>query len=117
MNDVQLALLITGVVIIFVLIIYNWSELKRLSKKQASLKKPNNSISEENDPLFHNFNDIEVTPEVVEPFEPSEKEAPLTGSEKIINSNLPDGIDRDIETVISITCKKIPRDKQWVAFR
>ena len=109
MNDVQLALLITGVVIIFVLIIYNWSELKRLTKKQASLTKPNNSISEDNDPLFHNFNDLEVTPEVVEPFEPIEKEVDenLTGSEKIINSNLPDGIDRDIETVISITCKKI----------
>ena len=109
MNDVQLALLITGVVIIFVLIIYNWSELKRLTKKQASLTKPNNSISEDNDPLFHNFNDLEVTPEVVEPFEPTEKEVNenLTGSEKIINSNLPDGIDRDIETVISITCKKI----------
>ena len=109
MNDVQLALLITGVAIIFVLIIYNWSELKRLTKKQASLTKPNNSISEENDPLFHNFNDLEVTPEVVEPFEPIEKEVNenLTGSEKIINSNLPDGIDRDIETVISITCKKI----------
>ena len=98
MNDVQLALLITGVAIIFVLIIYNWSELKRLSKKQASLTKPNKSISEENDPLFHNFNDIEVTPEVVEPLEPLEKEINenLTGSEKIINSNLPDGIDRDI---------------------
>ena len=109
MNDVQLALLITGVAIIFVLIIYNWSELKRLTKKQASLTKPNNSISEDNDPLFHNFNDLEVTPEVVEPFEPIEKEVNenLTGSEKIINSNLPDGIDRDIETVISITCKKI----------
>ena len=109
MNDVQLALLITGVAIIFVLIIYNWSELKRLTKKQASLTKPNNSISEDNDPLFHNFNDIEVTPEVVEPLEPLEKEINenLTGSEKIINSNLPDGIDRDIETVISITCKKI----------
>mgnify|MGYP000256138193 FL=1 len=109
MNDVQLALLITGVAIIFVLIIYNWSEIKRLSKKQASLTKPNNSISEDNDPLFHNFNDIEVTPEVVEPLEPLEKEINenLTGSEKIINSNLPDGIDRDIETVISITCKKI----------
>lgn len=109
MNDVQLALLITGVAIIFVLIIYNWSELKRLTKKQASLTKPNNSISEDNDPLFHNFNDIEVTPEVVEPFEPTEKDVDenLTGSEKIINSNLPDGIDRDIETVISITCKKI----------
>ena len=109
MNDVQLALLITGVAIIFVLIIYNWSELKRLTKKQASLTKPNNSISEDNDPLFHNFNNLEVTPEVVEPFEPLEKEVNenLTGSEKIINSNLPDGIDRDIETVISITCKKI----------
>ena len=109
MNDVQLALLITGVAIIFVLIIYNWSELKRLTKKQASLTKPNNSISEDNDPLFHNFNDIEVTPLVVDPFEPTEKELDenLTGSEKIINSNLPDGIDRDIETVISITCKKI----------
>ena len=109
MNDVQLALLITGVAIIFVLIIYNWSELKRLTKKQASLTKPNNSISEDNDPLFHNFNNLEVTPEVVEPFEPIEKEVNenLTGSEKIINSNLPDGIDRDIETVISITCKKI----------
>ena len=109
MNDVQLALLITGVVIIFVLIIYNWSELKRLTKKQASLTKPNNSVSEDNDPLFHNFNNLEVTPEVVEPFEPIEKEVNenLTGSEKIINSNLPDGIDRDIETVISITCKKI----------
>ena len=109
MNDVQLALLITGVAIIFVLIIYNWSELKRLTKKQASLTKPNNSISEDNDPLFHNFNDLEVTPDVVEPFEPIEKEVDenLTGSEKIINSNLPDGIDRDIETVISITCKKI----------
>ena len=109
MNDVQLALLITGVAIIFVLILYNWSELKRLTKKQASLTKPNNSISEDNDPLFHNFNNLEVTPEVVEPFEPIEKEVNenLTGSEKIINSNLPDGIDRDIETVISITCKKI----------
>ena len=109
MNDVQLALLITGVAIIFVLIIYNWSELKRLTKKQASLTKPNNSISEDNDPLFHKFKDIEVTTEVVEPFESIEKEVNenLTGSEKIINSNLPDGIDRDIETVISITCKKI----------
>ena len=109
MNDVQLALLIAGLVIILVLIIYNWSELKTLSKKQASLTKPKNSISEENDPLFHNFNNIEETVEVVEPFEPSEKKInePLTGSEKIINSNLPDGIDRDIETVISITCQRI----------
>ena len=109
MNDVQLALLITGVVIILVLIIYNWSELKRLSKKQASLTKPKNSISEENDPLFHNFHNIEETTDVVEPLVASEKEInkPLTGSEKIINSNLPDGIDRSIETVISITCKKI----------
>ena len=109
MNDVQLALLIAGLVIILVLIIYNWSELKTLSKKQASLTKPKNHISEENDPLFHNFNNIEETVEVVEPFTPPEKEInePLTGSEKIINSNLPDGIDRDIETVISITCQKI----------
>jgi multidrug efflux pump subunit AcrA (membrane-fusion protein) len=52
MNDVQLALLIAGLVIILVLIIYNWSELKTLSKKQASLTKPKNSINEENDPLF-----------------------------------------------------------------
>ena len=109
MNDVQLALLIAGLVIILVLIIYNWSELKTLSKKQASLTKPKNSINEENDPLFNNFNNMEEIDRVVEPFESSEKEInePLTGSEKIINSNLPDGIDRGIETVISITCKNI----------
>ena len=59
MNDVQLALLIAGLVIILVLIIYNWSELKTLSKKQASLTKPKNPISEENDPLFHNFNNMD----------------------------------------------------------
>ena len=38
MNDVQLALLITGVAIIFVLIIYNWSELKRLTKKNKTFE-------------------------------------------------------------------------------
>lgn len=56
MNDVQLALLIAGVVIILIMIIYNWSELKNLSKKQASLIKPKNAFSDENDPLFHNSN-------------------------------------------------------------
>ena len=109
MNDVQLILLIAGLVIILVLIIYNWSELKTLSKKQANLTKPKSYISEENDPLFNNFNNMQEIDRVVEPFKSSENiiNEPLTGSERIIKSNLPDGIDRGIETVISITCKNI----------
>ena len=112
MNDVQLALLIAGLVIIFVLIVYNWSELKRLSKKPASLTSPKGSIDEENDPLFQNFNKAVVPDEIIQSDESLERkiDKPLTGSEKIINSNLPDGIHRDIETVISITCKKIQED-------
>ena len=109
MNDVQVALLIAGLVIIIVLIIYNWSELKRLSKKQPSLVNPENSISEENDPLFQSFKKTDESMEMDESVVQLEKgiNNPISSSEKIINSNLPDGIDRDIETVISITCKKI----------
>ena len=109
MNDVQLALLIAGVIIIMILIIYNWSELKRLSKKQPTLSKPNNSFNEENDPLFNDTNVIEEPSSAPKEEDKNvfENDESLTGSEKIINSNLPDGIYRDVETVISITSKKM----------
>ena len=109
MNDVQLALLIAGVVIILIMIIYNWSELKNLSKKQASLIKPKNAFSDENDPLFNNSNVREEPSPVFEVEETTtvEPDETLIGSEKIINYNLPDGIYRDVETVISITSKKM----------
>ena len=94
MNDVQLALLIAGVVIILIMIIYNWSELKNLSKKQASLIKPKNVFSDENDPLFNNSNVREEPSPIFEVEETTnvQPDEPLIGSEKIINYNLPDGI-------------------------
>ncbi|MBT3826262.1 MAG: hypothetical protein HOF49_00325 [Nitrosomonadales bacterium] len=109
MNDVQLALLIAGVVIILIMLIYNWSELKRISKNQPSLSKPKNFFNEDNDPLFNDLNKKQEPTITTEPkaIIEDELDQPLSGSEKIINSNLPDGIHRDVETVISIISKTV----------
>ena len=103
MSDVQLTLLSLGLFVILIMLIHNWIQLRKHNKNN---NKPNKSsqkseITDENDPLFNPANPI---------FERESKLNPeLEGyaSEQLIRDNLPNGIFREIETVVSITSKEI----------
>ena len=98
MNDVQLALLTLGFIVIIIMILHNWALLKkqRKLKKNTSIPKIP-TIDDDNDPLFQSsefkLNDVNTL---------TSSKIDSTGSERMIESNLPDGINRDIEAVASI---------------
>ena len=104
MNDVQLALLIMGLVIIIMMIIHNWVQIKKNQKRREKFSQNSTApkINEANDPLF---NSSEFT--VDDQIQPKKNLDGLEGSKKIIAANLPEGIYQDIESVASITSPQI----------
>lgn len=111
MSDVQLALLILGLVIIFIMIIHNWAQLKKNKNKQIRLPQQENNFihDDENDPLFFSNSNPAFTSASDQLVQDDQKitEENQAVSEKFINTNLPEGIYRDIESVASITTKSI----------
>ena len=102
MSDVQLALLILGLIIILIMIIHNWAQIRVHKQRKEKLNNSSSpQLNEENDPLFKSAE-----------FDINEKEKAddfgLTkeGSAKVISDNLPDGIYPEVEAVASIVCKK-----------
>ena len=79
MNDVQLALLIMGLVIIIMMIIHNWVQLKKNQKRREKFSQNSTApkINEANDPLF---NSSEFT--VDDQIQPKKKSSWLGGFEK-----------------------------------
>ena len=110
MNDVQLALLTLGFIVIIIMILHNWALLKkqRKLKKNTSIPKIP-TIDDDNDPLFQSsefkLNDVNTL---------TSSKIDSTGSERMIESNLPDGINRDIEAVASIVTKNIQNGKSSI---
>lgn len=103
MSDVQLALLVMGLVIIFLMIAHNWIQIYKNKKRREKFNQNSNNpkINEDNDPLFNSsefpVNDTNGKKDLLG----------LEGSKKIIASNLPEGIYQDIEAVASITSSQI----------
>ena len=53
MSDVQLALLILGLIVIFIMIIHNWAQIRQHNKRKEKLTNGSSpQINEDNDPLF-----------------------------------------------------------------
>jgi hypothetical protein len=110
MDDVQLALLSLGFIVIIVMILHNWTLLKKHQKpKKNTPTRQAPAIDDDNDPLFQSsefkINDVNNS---------SASQINSTGSERMIESNLPDGINRDIEAVASIVTKVIQNGKSSI---
>jgi hypothetical protein len=110
MDDVQLALLTLGFIVIIVMILHNWALLKKHQKPKNNNSIPQApTLNDDNDPLFQSsefkINDVNNL---------IASQIDSTGSEKMIESNLPDGINRDIEAVASIVTKKIQNGKSSI---
>ena len=103
MNEVQLTLLFLGLFVILIMLIHNWIQLRKHNKNENKVNKSSkkSEITDENDPLFNLANPIFEREKSLDPG--------LEGSasEHLIRENLPNGIFREIETVASITSKKI----------
>lgn len=101
MSDVQLALLILGLIVILIMIIHNWAQIRLHKKRKEKLVDSNApKLNDDNDPLFKSAEfDITKTKTY------TAHEEPQTGSAKVIAENLPEGIFGEIEAVASITCK------------
>jgi FtsZ-interacting cell division protein ZipA len=107
MNDVQFALLTLGFIVIIIMIIHNWAQLKKHQKKTQKLTTSSApTLDDDNDPLFQSseFKIKETIPHPNSQPEPS-------GSERIIEANLPEDINRATEAVASIVTKTIQNGK------
>jgi len=103
MSDVQGALLILGSIVIIIMIFHNWAQLKKQNKREGRANKSNQTIlNDENDPLFNNVSENLHTSGLTGGNTLNEN---FVGSEKIIISNLPDEVSREVETIASITTK------------
>ncbi len=99
MSDVQLALLILGLIIILIMIIHNWSQIRMHKKRKEKLNSNYASqINEDNDPLFKS-SEFSINEQ------DSIARGSSTGSAKVISDNLPEGIFPEVDAVASITCK------------
>ena len=103
MNEVQLTLLFLGLFVILIMLIHNWIQLKKHNKNENKANKSSkkSEITDENDPLFNPANPIFEREKSLDP------KSEGSASEHLIRENLPNGIFREIETVASITSKKI----------
>lgn len=100
MSDVQLALLILGLIVILIMIIHNWAQIRQHNKRKEKLTNGSSpQINEDNDPLFQSA-EFDITEQA------NDLNISSEGSAKVIKDNLPEGIFPEIETVASITCKK-----------
>lgn len=101
MNDVQLALLALCFIVVIVMILHNWAQLKKHKKRKQKISDSQAStLNDDNDPLFQSsefkINDLDIS---------KSSQIDTSGSQRMIDSNLPDGINRDIEAVASIVTK------------
>lgn len=98
MSDIQIALLILGLTIILFMIIFNWLQLKKTRAKQ----KKTESMHRQKDPLFNSSlnNSPELEDYIVH--DPSSQ----TVSKEFLKKNLPDEINMDFESVVSLTLNK-----------
>jgi len=105
MSEVQLTLLSLGLIIILMMLIHNWIQLKKHNKNKNKDKpnetSPKSEITDENDPLFNSANPIFEGEKALNP------ELEGYASEQLIRENLPNSIFREIETVVSITSKDV----------
>ena len=101
MSDVQLALLILGVIVIVLMLIHNLIQLNKQGKQPQVSLPSKNKVDDINDPLFNDpssFKNTKTNGDTTESKIPSEN---------YIKSNLPEGIYRDIESVTLITTKSV----------
>jgi len=98
MSDIQIALLILGLTIILFMIIFNWIQLKKTRAKQ----KKTESMHRQKDPLFDNGsnNPPELDDYIVH--DPINQAV----SKEFLKKNLPDEINMDFESVVSLTLNK-----------
>tara|TARA_B100000035_G_scaffold313336_1_gene326821 strand:+ start:16691 stop:17749 length:1059 start_codon:yes stop_codon:yes gene_type:complete len=98
MSDIQIALLILGLTIILFMIIFNWIQLKKTRAKQ----KKTESMHRQKDPLFDNGsnNPPELDDYIVH--DPINQSV----SKEFLKKNLPDEINMDFESVVSLTLNK-----------
>lgn len=98
MSDIQIALLILGLTIILFMIIFNWIQLKKTREKQ----KKKESMHRQKDPLFDNglHNPPELDDYIVH--DPANQQV----SKEFLKKNLPDEINLNFESVISLTLNK-----------
>ena len=98
MSDIQIALLILGLTIILFMIIFNWIQLKKTRAKQ----KKTESMHRQKDPLFDNGsnNPPELDDYIVH--DPINQPVP----KEFLKKNLPDEINMDFESVVSLTLNK-----------
>ena len=98
MSDIQIALLILGLTIILFMIIFNWVQLKKTRAKQ----KKTESMHRQKDPLFDNGsnNPPELDDYIVH--DPINQSV----SKEFLKKNLPDEINIDFESVVSLTLNK-----------
>tara|TARA_Y100000741_G_scaffold103371_3_gene77102 strand:- start:32413 stop:33480 length:1068 start_codon:yes stop_codon:yes gene_type:complete len=103
MSEVQLTLLCLGLFVIVIMLIHNWVQLRKHNKSKKKSKEAKKiEITDENDPLFNQATPIFEREKTFHDFNYEGN-----SSEHLIRENLPDGIYREIETVASITTKKI----------
>ena len=98
MSDIQIALLILGLTIILFMIIFNWIQLKKTRAKQ----KKTESMHRQKDPLFDNGSNN--PPELDDYIVHDPINQPV--SKEFLKKNLPDEINMDFESVVSLTLNK-----------
>ncbi|MDG2252549.1 MAG: cell division protein ZipA C-terminal FtsZ-binding domain-containing protein [Methylophilaceae bacterium] len=110
MSEVQIALLVLGFIVIIIMILHNWAQLKKIKKRKQKISASEApTLNDDNDPLFQSsefkINDLDRS---------KVDELDSSGSQKMIESNLPDGVNRDIEMVASIVTKSVQNGKSSI---
>src|SRR5210317_371235 len=98
MSDVQIALLILGLTIVFFMIIFNWIQLRKIREKQ----KKTETMQRQRDPLFQNNISEEDQLDNYIVHESSSSSV----SVEFLRKNLPSEINLKFESVVSLTLKE-----------
>ena len=110
MSEVQIALLVLGFIVIIIMILHNWAQLKKIKKRKQKISASEApTLNDDNDPLFQSS---EFKINALDRSQVDELDS--SGSEKMIESNLPDGVNRDIEMVASIVTKSVQNGKSSI---
>ena len=98
MSDVQIALLILGLSIVFLMIIFNWIQLKKIREKQKKAE----TMQRQRDPLFQNSIREEDQLDNYIVHESSSSNVSI----EFLRKNLPSEINLKFESVVSLTLKE-----------
>lgn len=96
MTDIQISLLLLGLLIILCMIIYNWIQLKRTREKQKKAEE----YFRKKDPLFEES----VFQDKLEDFIPHDSNQ--STSIEFLRKNLPEDIKTELEAVVTFSSKK-----------